>query len=71
MTRKDYVLIAEAIRTTRYISFYSEAEEYQMALDNLAGHLSRILEMTNERFDTPKFLSACQIGKRPRAEELV
>ena len=56
MTRKDYQLIAEAIRRTR-IAF--ECEPYSLTVINVtADALANNLKADNPRFDVGKFLAA-------------
>lgn len=53
MTRKDYVLIAEAIKSTTLDERNREKVVYTLAF---------ALKGENERFDYDKFVTACGIG---------
>jgi len=63
MTKKDYILIAEAIKT------YTDEERDNKAdsnhayyvLKNLANNLANKLYEDNARFDRDKFLKACGV----------
>ena len=58
MTRKDFELIARAIRLTRLeIGHISPEQNY--ALDLAAINLGDALRGTNPRFDLERFTSAC------------
>jgi hypothetical protein len=60
MTRKDYILIAETIRTIDRATFsiYDDVAEKLRA--NMAGHFAAMLERDNPRFDRARFLKACK-----------
>jgi len=61
MTRKDYQLIANAIRGARAINQHPEAQD---ALDILVHRLTLDLNATNPLFDAAKFRAACnKVGK--------
>lgn len=55
MTRKDYVLIAEAFKVA------AEAVDYPERLGALlaANEIAHRLEQDNPRFDRPRFMAAC------------
>lgn len=53
MTRKDYVLIAEAISGA--VKAHGETGCVRLAADNLA----HLLRRNNSRFDTSRFMDAC------------
>jgi hypothetical protein len=56
MTRKDYQLIARAIKDTRD-NYYAE----NMAIAHVVGVLASRLKEDNPRFDVYKFVEACGI----------
>jgi hypothetical protein len=62
MTRKDYVLIADAIRTQIEISAKFEEEESRAAARNIAYDLAWKLSEDNPRFDRARFLTACGVN---------
>ena len=55
MTRKDYILIAEAFKSA------AEAVDYPERLGALlaANEIAHRLERDNPRFDRPRFMAAC------------
>jgi hypothetical protein len=57
MTRKDYVLIAEAIHTIKKRYGF----RYDAVQDEMINEIADALEGENERFDRKRFLSACGI----------
>lgn len=63
MTRKDYVLIAEAVRASRSQIFTrpSEAMVWGRACDEVAMTLAAELRSTNPLFDRGRFLRACGV----------
>jgi hypothetical protein len=56
MTRKDYLLIAEAIQRTRYDQSFVV---HHGTLDTLAEHMADMLATDNRNFDRERFLAAC------------
>jgi hypothetical protein len=60
MTRKDYILIADSIKTARenWEGFTPEAQE---AIDGLARGLASKLAGDNDRFNRETFLTACGV----------
>ena len=56
MTRKDYELLAEVIRTSRKVT---TGETALVSVEHLANTLATELEIENPRFDRARFLSAC------------
>lgn len=70
MTRKDYLLITQAITTARYGSGHATNPIYQAGLDILSSELATLLGAKNPLFDESKFLSAAQFGKLPRESEV-
>jgi hypothetical protein len=61
MTRKDYVIIANAIRTQIEMSKKYEEEESRAGAQNIAYDLAWKLSEDNPRFDRHRFLVACGI----------
>ena len=61
MTRKDYVLIAKAIRTTRGV-FHDEIA--LLAIDSVTDTLANRLAEENPRFDRAKFVEASKLESR-------
>lgn len=61
MTRKDYELIAAAIRKEHEsaILMGPQCDAAKLALAYLAKRLSQDLKSTNPRFDSDKFYNAC------------
>ena len=57
MTRKDYVLIAEAIKDTR--EEYALTDSAVNTLSALVAVISSRLENENPRFDVERFEKAC------------
>lgn len=55
MTRKDYVLIAEAIRD----SVQHSGELERKAIEGTAKYVSYALRRDNPRFDRGRFMAAC------------
>lgn len=53
MTRKDYILIADAIKSSTLDERHREKVVYTLAY---------VLRNDNERFDYDKFVTACGIG---------
>lgn len=58
MTRKDYILIAEALRYGR-IDAYSQDQRDQHEVD--AAHIADALARDNPRFDRERFLKAAGV----------
>jgi hypothetical protein len=56
MTRKDYILIAEAIEAIR-----ADFGDNPVSLDVVAEELASALQADNARFDTARFLTACGV----------
>ena len=56
MTRKDYQVIAQAIKDTRE-NYYAE----NLAIAHVVGVLASRLKEDNPRFDVYKFVDACGI----------
>ena len=61
MTRKDYVLIAKAIKTQVELSTKFEEEASLAGAQNIAYDLAWILSTDNPRFDRHRFLEACGV----------
>lgn len=62
MTRKDYVLIAEVIKTQIEMSIKFEEEESLAGAKNIAYDLALRLSNDNPRFDRDRFLVACGVN---------
>ena len=56
MTRKDYILIAEAIEAIR-----ADFGDNPVSLDVVAEELASALQADNARFDNARFLTACGV----------
>ncbi len=65
MTRKDFILIAAAIRAARDEMFAKEPDESHVDLNDglnyTAEFIADALRRTNERFDRERFLKACGV----------
>ena len=61
MTRKDYVLIAQAIKNQIEMSIKFEEEESQAGAENIARDLADALQADNTRFNRARFLDACGV----------
>ena len=61
MTRKDYVLIAKAIKSSRVSNYLDNPNRalYLNGIDNAAHNMADALASDNPRFDRDKFLTAC------------
>lgn len=53
MTRRDYELIARAVRNSGAVGY----------TDHVARSLARDLGETNPRFDSERFIAACKEGR--------
>lgn len=65
MTRKDYVLIADAVRQSRLVGpnvAESTAHRYNEQRANTARCLAYALGRDNPRFDRARFLEACGVA---------
>jgi hypothetical protein len=62
MTRKDYVMIAEVIKTQIEMSVKFGEEESQAGAENIARDLADALQADNARFDRARFLVACGVN---------
>ena len=62
MTKKDYELVAEAVRQTG-LQFVDDEDEvsYTEVLEEIATRLANSFRSENERFDREKFMTACGI----------
>lgn len=60
MTRKDYVLLAAALRRARPDSFSEEPARVQFVTDCM--NIATALANTNPRFDRERFLTACGVS---------
>lgn len=62
MTRKDYVLIAEAIKgAVSYEAEFNNNEAGADALKKFSVTLSALLLSDNPRFDVNRFFDACEV----------
>lgn len=61
MTRKDYVLIAEAFKAEIKYWPRSHSPEAATALDCIGERLANALAQDNPRFDRQRFIEACQL----------
>lgn len=59
MTKKDYILIAEAIKKTSDSAKGNLSEE--CAVQATACNIADVLERDNTRFDRSRFLEACGV----------
>ena len=60
MTRKDYILIAEAIRRAR-ADTKENCPEYGKGLRLASQYLAAQLARDNNRFDCERFIKACGV----------
>lgn len=58
MTRKDYELIAKALKTQLELSRGFGEEDGEAAVKNIAHDLAEALALDNPRFDRARFLTA-------------
>lgn len=70
MTRKDYILIAAALKSARVSNSIGDPNKalYNNGIDNAVAMLARALKdgsgfdlNGNRRFDTDRFLAACGV----------
>lgn len=63
MTRKDYELIAAALRSSRATNYTGSENRalYNNGVDNAAHNIARALQRDNPRFDRERFLVACGV----------
>lgn len=61
MTRKDYQLIARALKTQMELSRTNNEEDGKFAVINIAFDLVEDLAKDNPRFDRDRFLEACGV----------
>lgn len=64
MTRKDYELIAAALRMSRVGNLAGNENRalYNNGVDNAATNVADALASDNPRFDRERFLSACGVS---------
>jgi hypothetical protein len=60
MTRKDYVLISDAIKTARKVE--GDMGAVLVSVAHLAHTLATELEIDNPRFNRARFLDACGVN---------
>jgi hypothetical protein len=58
MTRKDYILIADAIATARKVE---QGDTVLVSVAHLANTLATELQIDNPRFNRETFLTACGV----------
>lgn len=61
MTRKDYVLIAEAICNTRTKADFQGKAGDEATIQEVARSLAQLLKYDNVRFNEDRFLVACGV----------
>lgn len=61
MTKKDFELIAAAIKRAREPHALKHLETVETVLDGLARDLAGELRQTNPKFDAVRFLRACGV----------
>lgn len=59
MTKKDYILIAEAIKLNA--DCFKSDGSYQATVRQVAETIARHLQRENTRFDASRFLVACGV----------
>lgn len=64
MTRRDYILIATALRSARVTNYISERSRdlYNAGIDAAVQHIADALEADNPAFDRKKFSEAAIRG---------
>lgn len=62
MTKKDFILIAEAIHTAK-TSNGSDGPQVRWAIDDVAHVIANRLQEINPKFDRYKFLEACGFNR--------
>ena len=62
MTRKDYEIIAEAIRNTRAKADFQGKAGDEATIQEVARSLAQLLKFDNVRFDEERFLVACGVN---------
>lgn len=58
MTKKDYEVIAAAIRQSR---LDVRNDEVSYVIDTVVERLATVLKATNEKFNIKKFYDACEV----------
>jgi hypothetical protein len=59
MTRKDYVMIAQVLRTAiNYERDFNKSEESAKAIQSVAEFMAGVLAQDNPRFDRERFIKA-------------
>lgn len=66
MTRKDYELLAAALRSSRATNYTNSANRalYNNGVNNAAHNIARALRRDNPRFDYVRFLVACGVTRQ-------
>ena len=57
MTKKDYVLIAAALKSARDAEYLIQSQ----GVDTAARHICSVLADENPKFDRARFLAACGV----------
>lgn len=67
MTRKDYELIASALRETQAAFLRAGDNDLASAVRDAAKDIAYALKNDNARFDTLRFMAAVSEGLKPNA----
>lgn len=59
MTRKDYVMVADAIKDAGNAQDLVDGREARIALETAATFIADGLSQDNPRFDRKRFMAAC------------
>lgn len=62
MTKKDYIVIANAMKAATKFAVYRNSVDARDTHALICNELAANLKMTNPRFDRIKFLSACGLS---------
>lgn len=63
MTRKDYILLAEALKAARMKSEFPAADEFNGGVDAAARLVADALARDNPRFDYDRFMKAAGVQR--------
>ena len=61
MTKKDYIKIADAIRTVDNTLYVSNSHSEREAVAEVVDNLCYVLKQDNPRFDSYRFKAACGV----------
>lgn len=61
MTRKDYKMIARAIRLQYNIAKMADEDAAMLRIRKIAGDMAHMFDEDNPRFDGDKFMEACAV----------